>query len=413
MSEQNETKNAEVAKEVKSEGGDMKMKSKPKMKKFNATKEKPFKVDMTKPVVPEVKSEVTKVDLSKKPEDNAIRIGETEKVDVGEQAGDSAEVDKQVQEPSKTIEEFKPIQEVTEEIKEEVKQVKEEIKEAVRDEKVLGKQLPENVEKLVNFMEETGGTVEDYVRLNADYSQVDGKTLLKEYYKKAKPHLNDEEIGFIMEENFQYDDEVDDERDIKRKKLALKEEVAKAHGFLEDLKGKYYDEIKLRPGATQEQQKATDFFNRYNENQQLVKQQHEDFKGLTKDYFSDEFKGFDFKVGDKKFRYGVKNPSEVAEDQSNLSNFVKKFLNEDGSVSDHKGYHKAMYAAKNADTIAQHFYEQGKADAVKDVVSKSKNISNDARTTPSGDIFIGGLKVKAVSGVDSHKLKIKTRKFNN
>ena len=410
MSETIETTSPEAAKPVPSEGGNMKMK--PKMKKYNSIKNEPYKVDMAKTAEPAANDEITKVDLSKKTKDDAIQIGETEKVVVGEQTGDSAKVDKQVPESSQAIEEFTQIQEVTEEIKKEVKEVKTEVREAIRDEKVLGKQLPENVEKLVNFMEETGGTVEDYVRLNADYSKIDGQTLLKEYYKKAKPHLDDEEIGFIMEENFHYDKEIDDERDIKRKKLALKEEVAKAHGFLEDLKGKYYDEIKLRPGVTQEQQKAMDFFNRHNENQKLAQQQHDDFKGRTQDYFSDEFKGFDFEVGNKKFRYGVKNPNEVANEQSNLSNFVKKFLNEDGSVSDHKGYHKAMYAAKNADTIAQHFYEQGKADAVKDVVSKSKNINNEARSTPNGDIFIGGLKVKAVSGADSHKLSIKKRKFN-
>jgi len=262
-------------------------------------------------------------------------------------------------------------------------------------------------------MEDTGGTVEDYVRLNADYSNVDGQTLLKEYYKKSKPHLNDEEISFIMEDNFSYDEEIDDEREVRKKKLALKEEVAKAHGYLEELKSKYYDEIKLRPGVTQDQQKAMEFFNRYNENQQVATQQHEDFKTKTKQLLSDDFKGFEFKLGDKNFRYGVKNPNEVIESQSNISTFVQKFLDKDGAVTDHEGYHKAIYAARNADTIAQHFYEQGKADAVKDVVAKSKNISNESRPQPTGDVFVGGFKVKAVSGSDSRGLKIKTRKFNN
>jgi hypothetical protein len=319
-------------------------------------------------------------------------------------------VDEQVPESSQATEEFTQIQEVS---KEEVKQVAREVKEAIRDEKVLGKALPENIEKLVTFMEDTGGTIEDYTRLNADYSKIDGNTLLKEYYKKAKPHLNEEEIGFIIEDNYSYDEELDEERDIRKKKLALKEEIAKAHGFLDDLKGKYYDEIKLRPGATQEQQKATEFFNRYNENQEVATQQHEDFKTKTKQLLSDDFKGFDFNVGEKKFRYGVKNPGEVAESQSNITTFVQKFLDKDGAVTDHEGYHKAIYAARNADTIAQHFYEQGKADAVKDVVASSKNINNDSRPQPSGDVFVGGFKVKAVSGADSSSLKIKTRKFNN
>ena len=259
-------------------------------------------------------------------------------------------------------------------------------------------------------MKDTGGTIEDYTRLNADYSTIDNDVLLKEYYKKAKPHLNDEEIGFVMEDNFSFDEEIDDERDIRKKKLAFKEEVAKAQNFLEDLKGKYYDEIKLRPGVTQEQKKATDFFNRFNENQEVMNKQHQDFKTKTKDYFSNEFKGFDFNVGEKKFRYGVKNPSEVAEIQSDITKFTKKFLDDKGNIQDEKGYHKAMYAARNADTIAQHFYEQGKADAVKNVIAKSKNISSDIRSTPNADLYIGGLKVKAVNGLDSTKLKIKTRK---
>jgi len=355
-------------------------------------------------------STVTKVDLTKKQEQDAVQVGETKEVVVGEQAGDSPKVDEQISEPVKTTENFKQIQEIT---KDEVKKVETVVEEAIRDEKVLGKQLPENVEKLVSFMEDTGGTVEDYVRLNADYSNVDGQTLLKEYYKKSKPHLNDEEISFIMEDNFSYDEEIDDEREVRKKKLALKEEVAKAHGYLEELKGKYYDEIKLRPGVTQEQQKAMEFFNRYNENQQVATQQHEDFKAKTKQLLSDDFKGFEFKLGDKNFRYGVKNPNEVIESQSNISTFVQKFLDKDGAVTDHEGYHKAIYAARNADTIAQHFYEQGKADAVKDVVAKSKNISNESRPQPTGDVFVGGFKVKAVSGSDSRGLKIKTRKFNN
>jgi hypothetical protein len=261
-------------------------------------------------------------------------------------------------------------------------------------------------------MKETGGTLEDYVRLNADYSNVDNDTLLREYYKQAKSHLDSSEVNFMIEDNFSFDEEVDEEREVRKKKLAYKEEVAKAKGHLEGLKSKYYEEIKLRPGVTQDQKKATDFFNRYNEEQNTAQQQHEDFKSNTKDYFSKDFKGFDINVGEKKFRYGVKNPSEVATKQSNITNTVKKFLDDKGNVKDVKGYHKAMYAAENVDTIAQHFYEQGKSDAIRDVASQSKNITDEIRTSPNNDVFVGGLKVKAISGLDSTKLKIKTRKFN-
>jgi hypothetical protein len=391
----------EMTKEVKSEGGDMKMKSKPKMKKF-ATDEV-TKVDLTKD--PNVKlEEPIKVDLTKKQEDDAIQIGETKTVDVEERTGDGEKVD--AGGDTTTEESSSPIEEIQEVAGESVQN---KVIDEVSDPNA---KLPENIEKLVNFMEETGGTVEDYVRLNADYSNVDEEKLLKEYYTKTKPHLNDEEITFVMEENFSFDTDIDEERDVKRKKLAKKEAVVEAKTFLEDLKTKYYDEIKLRPGITQDQQKATEFFNRYNNEQELAEQKHEKFLNNTKQLFSDEFKGFDFEVGEKKFRYGVKDPNAVAENQSNLNNFVERFLDKEGYVKDTRGYHKAMYAAQNIDKIVNHFYEQGKSDGIKTVVDGSKNPTAATRQT-AGDINLGGFKVRAIDGVDSSRLKIKRSKFNN
>lgn len=260
-------------------------------------------------------------------------------------------------------------------------------------------------------MEETGGTVEDYVRLNTDYSSINNEALLKEYYKKSRPHLDSEEIEFLMEDKFSYDEDEDDERDIKKKKLAFKEEVAKAKSFLEDLKGKYYDEIKLRPGVSKEQQEANDFFNRYKKNEELTRAQHERFKQGTKNLFNQEFKGFEYNLGDKKFRYGVQNAEQVAERQSDISNLLNKFLDKDGNIADMSGYHKALYTAMNSDKIAQHFYEQGKADAVKEVIANSKNPGTTQPRQAPGDVFINGLKVKAISGLDSSKLRIQTKKF--
>ena len=406
MSETKETTKPEVTQEVKSEGGDMKMKSKPKMKKFNATKEEPVKVDLAKD--PNVKTEEpVKVDLTKKPEDDAIQIGETKEVSVEEPSGDSAKVGESVQKSSETAEGISPLQEVTEE---EVK--KEKVVEQPELQPIKKVVLPDNVEKLVQFMQDTGGDIKDYVRLNADYSNVNEDVLLKEYYKNTKPHLTDEEISFVMEDQFRFDEDTDEERDIRKRKLAKKEAVAEARNHLEGLKQKYYDEIKLRPGVTQEQKKAMDFFNRYNNEQEIAEQRHKKFIDNTTQMFSDDFKGFDFEVGEKKFRYGVKDPNAVAENQSNLNNFVEKFLDKEGNVKDTRGYHKAMYAAQNIDRIVNHFYEQGKSDGIKNVVEGSKNPTTETRQT-SGDIFIGGLKVKAIDGVDSSKLKIKRSKFNN
>ena len=303
------------------------------------------------------------------------------------------------------------IQEISgEEIKEEAKEIAKELEYHVNEPVNADKALPENIEKLVSFMEETGGTVEDYVRLNADYSNVNNNALLKEYYKSTKPHLDSEEIEFLLEDKFYYDEDLDEERDVRLKKLAFKEEVSKAKKYLDDTKAKYYAEIKSRPTINNEQQKANDFFNRYNSEQVKVAKQHEEFKQQTTNLFNNEFKGFEFNLGEKKFRYNVQNPNQVAETQSNINSFVGKFLDNDGNVTDTKGYHKALYSAMNADKIANHFYEQGKADAVKEVITNSKNPSVGA-PRQAADTFVGGLKIKSVSGWDSAKLKIQTKKF--
>ena len=393
--------------QTQEKAGKLKVKAKMLKPKNLSRNDEPIKVDLSQPKIEE---------------QDAIQTQETNDSDVvvekQENSVDSKEVAKEV----RSTEEVKPvIEEIIEEkpeeeivnIGEEMVQTSEKPVAKVSDE--LPKQdinLPENIEKVVDFMKETGGTLEDYVRLNADYSNVDNDTLLREYYKQTKSHLDSEEISFLMEDNFKYDEELDEARDIRKKKLAYKEEVAKARKHLDGLKSQYYDEIKLRPGVTQEQKKAMDFFNRYNEEQDVAQQQHETFKSNTKDYFTNEFKGFDFKLGEKKFRYGVKNPSEVADNQSNISNIIKKFLNDKGDVTDVQGYHKAMYAADNVDKIAAHFYEQGKADAVKEVVNSSKNLSSAKARSTQGEVFLNGFKVKAISGADSTKLKIKTKKFN-
>ena len=406
-----ETKTNEPVKQE----GEFKIKKKTPKKLGHLSGNDPVKVDLTKPeATGDITPDLIKVnipsELIKKEEDNnAIRIGETGEIPENKQTGDLVEVDKQIQEPSAIVEEVSPIQEITDE---EVKEVKQEIKEAIRDKEVLGKALPENVEKLVTFMEETGGSLQDYVALNKDYSKLNSSEVLKEYYLKSKPHLELDEIAFLMEDNFKFDEDVDEEREIRKKKLAFKEEVAKAKQYLEGSKSKYYDEIKLRPGVTQEQQQALSFYDQYKVQQEKAQQQHGDFRDRTKKLFSQDFKGFDFNVGEKKFRYGVKNPDKVAETQVDVQNFVSKYLDKDGNMIDPAGYHKAMYAAMNSDKIAHHFYEQGRADGIKNVITNSKNPTSDKPRQAAGEVFIGGMKVKSISGLDSSKLKIRTKKFN-
>jgi len=392
-----------MSEEVKQEG-EFKIKTPSKPKNLGKANEV-TKVEIPKTSVEsqgEVIPEVTKVEIKK---EDAVQTQETDDsnviVEKPEDSGDSKEVVEEVRTTEETVE--SPLTLVDEQ---DVNETVQAVEKAVEKAEQTGKPLPENIEKLVSFMEETGGTVADYVRLNADYSNVDNNTLVREYYKQTRPHLDHEDVSLLLED-FDYDEELDEDKDIRKKKIAFKEEVGKAKSFLEGLKGKYYDEIKLRPGVTQEQQQAVDFFNRYSEEQAQAKKVNEDFLNKTSSYFSNDFKGFDFNVGDKKFRYGVKNPDQVAKEQNDISNFIKTFLNDKGEVVDAPGYHKAIYAAKNVDTIANHFYEQGKADAVKDVMAKSKNISTEPRQSAQGEVFVNGLKVKAISGVDSSKLKVK------
>lgn len=389
-----------TATEVKQEGEFSLKGKKTKPKKLvDNTNNEPVKVDLTKPEAQgEVVPDVTKVDLTEK-KDTAQEL-KTESVDTKEV---------QVENPVQDV----VIQEITEEeVDEKTVELYEEAEQAVKEQVTQGKSLPENIQSLVDFMGETGGTIEDYVRLNHDYSKVNEKVLLNEYYKQTKPHLDQEEVSFLMEDNFEFDEELDEPRDIRKKKLAFKEEVAKARKELDSMKDKYYQEIKLRPGVTQDQTKAMDFFNRYNEQQEQTKTLQQDFKVQTEQIFNNDFKGFDFDLGQKKFRYQVPNPSEVGKAQLDVGNFISQYTDDKGAVTNPSGYHKALYAAMNADKIANHFYEQGKADGIKNVVDSSKNLSNDKpRQVADGNVFINGLKVKSISGLDSSKLKIKKRKF--
>ena len=359
------------------------------------------KVNLDKPVKPEENE--TK-------EDNADDSGVVELVENTE----STEKQEEVQ-PEAETQKIPVLEEITEESTEEkVVEVEEQIEEAVAEAEATGKPLPENIQKLMNFIEETGGDLNDYVKLNQDYSKLDNQDLLYEYYRQTKPHLNAEEINFLMEDSFSYDEETDEDKDIRRKKLALKEQVASARAHLEGQKSRYYEEIKAGSKLTPEQQKAMDFFNRYNkeseENKKIAEKQTSTFLNKTSNVFNDKFKGFEYNVGDKKYRFNVNKAKEVKETQSDINNFVKKFLNENNEMSDAAGYHKSLYTAMNADAIAKHFYEQGKADAMKDSVAKAKNVNMNPRQA-HGQISADGIKVKVLGDNSSDfKFKIKNNK---
>jgi hypothetical protein len=308
------------------------------------------------------------------------------------------------------------IEEITEEeVQEQADDLQDNIVEAIEEQKETGVELPENIQKVVDFMNETSGTLEDYVKLNKNYEDLDESQLLREYYANTKPHLDEEDIDFMMEDNFLYDEDLDEERDIRRKKLARREELAKAKNHLTGLKDKYYQEIKGGARLAPEQKKAVDFFNRYTkENEaatQLAEKQTQTFLKKTDSVFNNDFKGFDYQVGDKKFRFKVKDAPTIKETQSDINNFVKKFLDKDNQMSDAAGYHKGLFTAMNADSIANHFYEQGKADAMKTSMSNSKNVQMGARGVHEDVKTSNGWAVRSVdSGGSDSKLKIKTFK---
>jgi hypothetical protein len=314
------------------------------------------------------------------------------------------------------VEEEPVLQEITEEeIEETVEAVQEEVAEAIEEAQVTGAELPENIQKVVDFMNETGGSLEDYVKLNTDYSALNEDQLLREYYQNANPHLDKEDIDFLMEDKFSFEEDIDDERDIRRKKVERKQALADAKNHLDGLKSKYYEEVKMGSRLNPDQQKAVEFFNRYNkeseENSKIVERQVNVFNKQTDQVFSDKFEGFDYQVGDKKYRFKVKNADKIKSTQSDISNFTKKFLNEKGEMSDAKGYHKSLFTAMNADQVAKHFYEQGKADAMKSSVKRSKNVDMNPRGTHEEVTTSNGWKIRAVdSGDNSSKFRVKFKK---
>jgi hypothetical protein len=360
---------------------------------------------------------VIKVDLAElnKTQEDAVQEQEADAVDANKPAEASEEVVEEVPQQQEPVQAEQPVlEEITEEeVAEQAEELEDQVEQALI-EADAGVELPENIQKAVDFMNDTGGSLEDYVKLNTDYSALNETQLLREYYENTRPHLDKEEIDFLMEDNFAYDEELDEERDIRKKKIAHKEELAKAKNHLDGLKSKYYEDIKAGSKLNPEQQKAVEFFNRYNKEQEettkLAENQKNAFLNQTNKVFNNDFKGFDYQVGDKKYRFNVKNAEEVKTNQSDINNFVKKFLNEKNEMSDASGYHKSLFTAMNPDAVAKHFYEQGKADAIKDSMAKTKNVNMDPRGVHENTTAPNGWTVRSVNGVDSSKLRVKIRK---
>ena len=359
------------------------------------------------------KTNITKVNLDKpiKPENNETKKDNADDSGVVAEPKNAEPTQEQKEiQPEAEAQEEKVLEEVIN-TEEKVEEVKEQVEEAIAKTEATGEPLPESVQKLVEFMNDTGGDLNDYVKLNQDYSKLDNQDLLFEYYKQTKPHLNNEEINFMMEDQFSYDENDDTETEIRRKKLALKEQVANARNHLDGLKSKYYEEIKSGSKLTSEQQEAINFYNKSQEKIERQKKESTDFLNRTNRFFGDQFKGFEYNVGEKSFRFNVSDKERVKQNQSNINNFTKKFLDKNNNMVDEAGYHKSLFTANNADAIAKHFYEQGRADALKDSIAKSKNINMDPRQELTNNFDSGGFKVKVLGDNSSDfKFKIKNKR---
>ena len=410
---------------VDNETGSLKVKAKTeKQPDGNETKGNVTKVKEKMKMKPVVEEEtITKVDLNKpsKPEENEVK--EDNPVDQGVVAvADNADAPQEQEEvqPETETQETAVLEEVIESDEDaEVEEIVVKAEEAITESMETGEPLPENIQKLVDFMQDTGGDINDYVQLNKDYKELDNLTLLEEYYKQTKPHLDNEEISFLMEDEFAYDEDADSDRDVKRKKLAMKEQVAQARQHLDGVKSKYYEDIKSGSKLTNEQQEAIEFFNNHNEKSEsdknIIAKNTSTFLDKTNKVFNDKFKGFEYDVGDKKYRFNVNDVTGVKKTQSDINNFVGKFLDKDNVMEDAAGYHKSLYTAMNSDAVAKHFYEQGKADALRDSVARSKNIDMDPRQQLSNNIADGsGIRVKVLGDTtEDFKFKIKNNKFKN
>lgn len=277
-------------------------------------------------------------------------------------------------------------------------------------------ELPSDVAAYFKYKKETGRGIEDFVKLNRDFDKMDPDQLLAEYYSHIESELDEDDISYMIEDKFSYDEDLDDPREIKKKEIAKKKELAKAKDFFENYKESYRKPIEsLGNAISDEDKEGYESYKKYIQDSQNQQQEaarrSEYFQKKTDELFSKEFKGFDFNVGDKTIKFVPGDISETKRAQSDVMNFISKFLDENGMISDPVGYHKSLAAAMNPDKIAKIAYEQGKADALINSSQKMKNIDMDIRNAPQS-ISQSGFKVTAYDSDSGRGLKIKSNRNN-
>jgi len=285
-------------------------------------------------------------------------------------------------------------------------------------EKELNEELPEDVSKYLKYKQETGRGIDDFYKLQKDIDSMEDDTILANYYESTEDGLDSEDIQDIIADKFSYDEDLDDEKDIRKIKLAKKRELSKAKKFLNEQKDKYKVPLESSGGGlSEDQQDDLDAYKKYIEESKSIEEvnrkRYNYFLDKTESVFNNEFKGFEFSVGDKNISFKPGDAQELKNVQSDVNNFVNKFMDKDGLINDPVGYHKAFSVAMNPDKFAKHFYDQGVAAAVDNVSRKSKNINMDVRQQ-SQSVSKNGIKIRPmnVSNDSGRGLKIKSRKNN-
>ncbi len=273
--------------------------------------------------------------------------------------------------------------------------------------------MPEDVAAYYKYKKETGRSIDDFAKLQTNYDDVNPDKLLREYLIATEIGLDSDDIDSLMED-YDYDEDLDDESLIKKRKIAKKKTIAKAKNYFNEQKEKY--RVPLESGGSsisESDAKELEAYKQYIESsktyEEEVKRKRDWFTKKTDDVFGSEFKGFEFTLDDKKVTFAPGDATELKKIQSDPQNFITKFLNEDGLMEDAGGYHKALSIAMNPDKFAKFFYEQGKAEATDDVMKKTKNINMSDRRTPE-ITSKGGVQIKSLDNDSGRGLKIRKRK---
>lgn len=273
--------------------------------------------------------------------------------------------------------------------------------------------LPEDVSAFLKYKKETGRGINDFMKIQEDFDKMNPDQLLRDYYAATENDLDSEDIDYLMSEKFSYDEELDEDSEVKAKKIAKKRELAKAKKYFNELKETYRVPIESKAPVNEDELEQYNAYKEYISQSKTIQEENakksEYFSKKTEELFNDEFKGFEFKVGDKSLVFKPGEASELKSVQSDITNFVSKYLDDNGMIKDPAGYHKALSAAINPDKLASYFYEKGKADAVDSSVRSSKNIDMDVRSAPQQTANSSGIKIRAVESDSGRGLKIKKR----